>query len=227
MLAVGFGAGSQEHADHYLLGTINAVFVTLRRWTVLFLPKKISFSVQCSQPRRSGGPSNSTETPLAGTGAESGSFPSPLPVLFLAEKVAVCLMQSSPGAPLSPSWEDYLRTGLAGGETLLSDVGNSKRKVPTRVAPFLPSPPQHSKPRPSRRRPRASATPSCVCFLLKKKKGQFTSPSQGWESWAGDPPPARRWPRPCPAPPRSPARAALAAGRPPPRPGAGPRGASL
>lgn len=39
MLPVGFGAGSQEHAEHYLLGTINVVFVTLRQWIKLFLPK--------------------------------------------------------------------------------------------------------------------------------------------------------------------------------------------
>lgn len=39
MLAVVSGAGSHKHANHYLLGTINAVFVTLRQWIKFFLPK--------------------------------------------------------------------------------------------------------------------------------------------------------------------------------------------
>lgn len=141
MLAVGFGAGSQEHEDHYLLGTINAVFVTLRWWAVLFLPKKSLFQRSSTTPGTLVGPATPPKCHWLGLELSPVDFSSALPVLFLAEKVEVCLMQSNPAAPLSPSWRDYLRTRLAGGETLLSEVCNSKRKVPTRVAPFLPTPP--------------------------------------------------------------------------------------
>lgn len=81
-----------------ILDMINVAFVSLRQWIKFFLPKNLFLSAVLPAH------SSSTEMSLAGITVKSDRFSSPLPFLLLAEKGQVCFVQSSPEAPLAPSW---------------------------------------------------------------------------------------------------------------------------